>query len=522
MSSPELLPPSEQGLEEGLEALRGVLTVTEGRPVESELVFFDSFDALARSAGLSVVHERPIDDPAGLARLLVRKRDGGAEQAAATMLAPTAPLRVAELPPGPLRDALSSVLDVRALLPLAHIRMRTRLFRVLDTEGKTVVRLTREDSSLVTPGGWESPLRPRVRLEPVRGYDDELSDVLEALRQIGYAAPEEPLVDEAVRAAGGNPEGTGAKVNVKLVFSGRADAGAAAVLRRLTEVIEANWEGTVADIDPEFLHDLRVAVRRSRSVQRELKGVFPAERLRHFRGEFKWIQQMTGDSRDLDVYVMDFGTMREMVPEAMRDQLEPVLKVLKSRRIAARREMVRGLRSDRATQLPREWSAFLDELAGLPDDNARPDAQRAIGELSGARIRKVYRHMVRMGSAINSNTPAEEYHELRKKGKELRYLLELFGLALFPGDVVKPMIKTLKALQDVLGRHQDREVQVATLRALGEEVSSRPGGPDALMAMGVLIERLGADEQAARDEFSDVFADFADKPQRRLVKETFT
>jgi CHAD domain-containing protein len=521
VSSRELLPPRELALEEAVQALRGVLAITEGSPVESELVFFDTVDALARSAGLSVVHERPIDDPAGLARLVVDERDGGAEQAAATMLAPTAPLRATELPPGPLRDVLSSVLDVRALLPLARVRQRTRVFRVLDAERKTVVRLTLEDSSLVTPSGWENRLRPRVRLEPVRGYEDELSDVRMALHRLGYAAAEEPLVDEAVRAAGGNPEGTGAKVQVKLVFAGRADAGAAAVLRRLAEVIEANWEGTIADIDPEFLHDLRVAVRRSRSVQRELKGVFPAEPLRHFRGEFKWVQQLTGDSRDLDVYVMEFDAMRDMVPEAMRDQLEPVLNVLNSRRIAARRDMVRGLRSERVAELRREWGAFLDELAGLPDDE-RPDAQRAIGDLSGARIRKVYRHMVRMGSAIGSDTPAEDYHELRKKGKELRYLLELFGLALFSADVVKPMIKTLKALQDVLGRHQDREVQVATLRALGEEVSSRPGGADALMAMGVLIERLGEDEQAARDEFGEVFADFAGKPQRRLVKETFT
>ncbi len=34
-----------------------------------------------------------------------------------------------------------------------------------------------------------------------------------------------------------------------------------------------------------------------------------------------------------------------------------------------------------------------------------------------------------MGGAIDESSPAEAYHELRKKGKELRYLLELFGAA---------------------------------------------------------------------------------------------
>jgi CHAD domain-containing protein len=125
--------------------------------------------------------------------------------------------------------------------------------------------------------------------------------------------------------------------------------------------------------------------------------------------------------------------------------------------------------------------------------------------------------MVRMGDAIDASSTAEDYHELRKQGKELRYLLELLGAPLYPGEVVKPMIKSLKSLQDVLGRHQDREVQVALVRSLAPEV----GEPEALMAMGALIGRLTDDERAARGEFAGRFAEFASMQQRRLVKETF-
>ena len=83
----------------------------------------------------------------------------------------------------------------------------------------------------------------------------------------------------------------------------------------MLEVIEANLEGTIADIDSEFLHDLRVSVRRSRSVQRELKRVFPPDELAHYRAEFRWLQQATGDVRDLDVHVLEFDDMRALVPE---------------------------------------------------------------------------------------------------------------------------------------------------------------------------------------------------------------
>jgi CHAD domain-containing protein len=130
--------------------------------------------------------------------------------------------------------------------------------------------------------------------------------------------------------------------------------------------------------------------------------------------------------------------------------------------------------------------------------------------------------MVKTGRAIDDSSPPEALHELRKQGKELRYLLELFGLPLHPGEVVKPFVRALKSLQDTLGAHQDREVQIATLRSLRDEVSTLRGGAGALMAMGVLIEHLGGDERAARAEFAQRFASFASRSQRALVRETFS
>jgi CHAD domain-containing protein len=182
--------------------------------------------------------------------------------------------------------------------------------------------------------------------------------------------------------------------------------------------------------------------------------------------------------------------------------------------------MASGLRSERAGSLLRRWSGFLEELEGLPEAD-RPDAARPISSVAGERITKVYRRMVKMGRAIDEGSPAEAYHELRKKGKELRYLLELLGAPVYPDEVVKPMIKSLKALQDVLGRHQDREVQVATLSSLRDDVAAVMGGTRALMAMGTLVASLGEDELAARSDFSQRFSAFASKSQRKLVADTF-
>jgi CHAD domain-containing protein len=406
-----------------------------------------------------------------------------------------------------------------------HLHSRERLLAVLDDERKTVVRLALEETALVGSDGPDTALRPRLRITGIRGYGKELASVHDALvGELGFKPADQPLLDEAGRAAGGVPGGLPTKVDVPLTPDRRSDAAAVVVLRAMLEVIEANLDGTIADIDSEFLHDFRVSVRRSRSVQRELKRVFAPDDLAHYRAEFRWLQQATGDVRDLDVHVLEFDAMRALVggrgSEFMRDDLDPLLRVLRARRVKARRAMVRALRSQRTATLLSGWGSFLDGLEAMSEDE-RPDAARPIGEVSGERIRKVYRRMVTMGDAIDEASPAEAYHELRKKGKELRYLLELFGVPLFPDEVVKPMIKTLKALQDVLGRHQDREVQISLLRSLGPEVGEAPGGQAALMAIGALVARLGEDERAARGEFAGRFAEFASKEQRRLVKETF-
>jgi len=519
MKSTDLLAPADLTPEEAVRELRDALTLGSAKMHESERRYLDTFDGRVRAAGLVAVHEPAVGGQSP-GRLSLLDSQTGEECAVATSPAPAGPLQALLLPPGPLRDRLAPILEDRALLPLVRIDTRVRGLGVLDAAGKTVVRLVLQEPTLVSDSGWRRPLRQRLSLAPVRGYKQEFARVSSVLKQRGFDPAERPLVDEAVIAGGGKPGGISSKVEVKLAPTQRADAAAAAVLRRLAEVMTANLEGTIADLDPEFLHDFRVSVRRSRSVQRELRGAFPADALSHFRSEFRWLQLITGDSRDLDVYVLEFEAMRALVPEPMRADLDLLRKVLLARRLLARRAMVRELRSERATNLGRDWEAFLEALVGLPDDG-RPDAGRAIGELAGERIAKVYRRMVKLGSAIDADTRPEAYHDLRKQGKELRYLLELFGAALFPSDVVKPMIKTLKALQDVLGRHQDRQVQVATLQGFSDEVSARSGGAAALMAIGVLVERLQEDERAARAEFAERFAGFSAKAQRRTVKAVF-
>jgi hypothetical protein len=368
------------------------------RPRTARRTFFDTFDGRLHANGLTLVHEGE--------RLVLRKSE---RERSAETVGSRRPGRLLarELPEGPLREALAPLCGVRALIPTASLRGRRRLLRVLDGERKTVVRLMAEEAA---------PLRPRLHVMPVRGYDKALRRVRGTLEDdLRLARAPEPLQDEAVLRHGGTPGGVSSKVAVAFAPDLRADRAAAALALRLVTVIEANLPGTVRDVDPEFLHDLRVAVRRTRSLQRELRWVFPPERLARFRAEFRLLQQATGPTRDLDVWLDELAAAPE-------PDLDPLRAVLAERRARERAAMERALRSARTRRLLEEWPAFVSGLADAPV-GGREDALRPIASVAGERIARVYERLARMGAAIDDRSPPEALHELRKKGKELRYLL---------------------------------------------------------------------------------------------------
>lgn len=426
---------------------------------------------------------------------------------------------VEDLPAGPLRDHLTPLVEMRALLPLARVQVDVQPLQVRNADLKTVVRLRLATQAALDTEGDAVPLTPRLEVTGVLGYTRPLARVVSVLTtEAGLVEAPGSLADEAIAASGGDPEGIRTKVRVELRPDQRTDKAAVAVLRDLAGMVEANLPGTLADHDTEFLHDLRVAVRRSRSVLRELKGAFPPERLARQRDALKWIQAITGPTRDLDVQLLDWEHLLSSVPAERHAALLPVRSLLGRHRTAALRTLKRELRS--ATYRD-AWASYREFLSGkLGPAAERPDAKRPIVEVAGGRIRTVYARMVKAGSAIDDASPADDLHDLRKRGKELRYLLELFG-SLWPPDVVKPMVKSLKGLQDVLGLHQDREVQADHLRGLADELSKEVGGPEALLVLGVLVDQLDAEQRAARDQFAERFAAFASTDTQELVTRTF-
>src|SRR5262249_11348960 len=161
----------------------------------------------------------------------------------------------------------------------------------------------------------------------------------------------------------------------------------------------------------EFLHDLRIAVRRTRSALKLAGDVLPGDLASLFRAEFKWLSDLTTPTRDLDVYLLGYSGMAGGLIAASPDELRPFPDHLQPGRVAAQRKLVRGLRSARFSGLAREWR---EALAAAAVGRTRPSVAR----LAAARIARAHRRVIRDGSAIGATSPPESLHELRKRCKE--------------------------------------------------------------------------------------------------------
>ena len=417
-----------------------------------------------------------------------------------------------------LRDRLSPVMEMRALLPVVRLNLERRRYPVRDARDKIVVHLSVCTATVSDPASGQAyPLAPRLVLEALKGYDKEASRVRDHFEeQTSLTEAETSLLDAGLRAIGREPRDYSSKLALRLSPSMPADEATRRILSHLLATLEANESGVREDIDSEFLHDFRVAVRRTRSALGQIKGALPAAARDHFRAEFAWLQQATGPARDLDVYLLNMPDYAASLPEAACADLEPLRAFLERRRDTAYQDLIAELDSDRYRRLLDDWHAFLER-----EDESGPRGDWSAPALADQRIHRMYRRLLREGEAIGPESPGGELHEMRKTCKKLRYLMEFFR-SLYPKAGIEGSIKTLKRLQENLGDFHDLHVQREALQSFAQDMTTAGEAPPAtLIAMGRLVDDLERRERRTRDEFAERFARFAHKKNRRRFERLF-
>ncbi len=405
---------------------------------------------------------------------------------------------------GPVKQRLAAVSGLRAFLPIGEFRFCTGTWLMLDDERKTVARL---HSFLFRRKKRQAQF---LLVEPVRGYDEELAVLVSALEKVVIENDFSTCL--GVKSFGYNP-----KPALQLDGEAGAKKTANTIISAFIQVARMNEKGIQADYDTEFLHDYRVGFRKVRSVVSLFKGIYSQEDTDYLKREFADIMQVTGRMRDLDVYLLDREKYYSMVPDAAHGGLDILFAHLVSERKQLHKKLCKTLKTKGYTKRVKSLATgFADDLWG-----SGPLAEKRSHAFACTLISKRYRKVCSIARTIDDNTPDEVVHNLRIHCKKLRYLMEFFT-PIFAREI-KGLIKSLKVLQDNLGRFNDYSVQQESLAAfLDQNLIKGKDRVRVAESIGALTAMLNLLQKEERAKVVENFSRFDSRETRARFKNLFS
>ncbi|MGI8457704.1 MAG: CHAD domain-containing protein [Propionibacteriaceae bacterium] len=367
--------------------------------------------------------------------------------------------------PRELTSRINGLLGGRALRPVARVQTVRRLQRLRDVdddivleiaddqvEGTAYERLAEAAAADSTPR-VERWREVEVEVGPA-GNEDSLAVVATALTDAGAQRSVHP--SKLTRLIGRPLPRAEVGPLADLVAAFVADQCAAIVMGDVA---------LRAELDEQEVHDVRVAVRRLRSVLRTFGDVVVGDPTA-LDEDLRWYANLLGEIRDGDVLRARFAAEIAALPAA--DVVGPVEEelhaVLTERRVQAVTRWERARRTARYRRVLGTVGSWFDAVPLVP----------GVAELTVDDGLKVLRKAERTADkrlAVAENS-ARRLHRARKAAKRLRYTADLLAPA---WPAARKTAKRAKKRQTLLGHHQDEIVAVDFLRELGTQVGATPG-----------------------------------------------
>ncbi|MCB1915487.1 MAG: CHAD domain-containing protein [Rhodocyclaceae bacterium] len=337
---------------------------------------------------------------------------------------------------------------VSALEAIFVTEFRRETFRCRPhTEASVLVMI---DHGTITAGGRTAPIC-EVELELERGQAPDLFELAASLaHDIALRPINESKAARGLRLFHGD-EQMPKRAGPSPVGAGDSPLGA---FRRIAEDCldqwQANAHGAAVDHAPEFIHQIRVSLRRLRSALRLFEPALPPDWVARWSTEFSEAADELGEARDIDVL------HEELIVPILEDPLCPAqVQELNEAVVAARNRAREHVRSHmEGTGQGRRMLTFAAELNRLEANPLDASADlTAFARLQLDVLRKRARKRWRKARAGD----IAQLHALRISLKKLRYAIEFFT-PLFPRKPVKRFIAKLARAQEHLGYLNDIEV----------------------------------------------------------------
>jgi CHAD domain-containing protein len=234
----------------------------------------------------------------------------------------------------------------------------------------------------------------------------------------------------------------------------------------LAEVLRVRFEEVVryrdAALDPERIdgvHDMRVAIRRLRSVIRDFGEITDKFPLKNLRKRLKRLADSLGSVRDADVFITTLEKLSARdVDDEVRKGIESIMTDRREAREAALKDLEQEISPEKILDLESRFDAALGESLkqrGLYQVGRIEDAAERI-------ISKCRKEFLDQGEAIYYPHSIQRLHRMRISGKHLRYAVELFLDVL--GEGAEELADETKKMQGHLGDVHDCDVWTNQLR----------------------------------------------------------
>jgi CHAD domain-containing protein len=423
-----------------------------------------------------------------------------------------------DFPPSAFQSLLKKVIDVRALLALFRWDIQSTPGFLLNNDEKRVIRIS-FNKTYLNQGKKKVQFRNSLSLQSIRGYGQDLQRALDAVH--GFSVKAEPGSDflQALSQLNFRPGKYSSKITIRLKKTETSREAARKILNQFLRIMRQNEKGIIDDIDTEFLHDYRVAIRRTRSFLSQAKGIFPHEKTRYFRQKLGEMQRKTNRLRDLDVYLLNRENYLAVLPDSLKKGVEPLFAALKKEREQELNKVRENLGDMDTRQLLKEWEQFL-KTTEMPET---PNSHGAIHPFSRKIIKNRLRRVLKKGNKLLDHEPEDEaLHSLRIDCKKLRYLLEFFS-SLYDANGINILVKQLKSLQNLLGDYNDLSVQISDLSGRLKNLSKvSENSIEQAAAFGGLLTFFKQKKTELRNNFSQVFREFSDVSHLNIYDQLFS
>ncbi|MCM2551914.1 CHAD domain-containing protein [Burkholderia glumae] len=340
-------------------------------------------------------------------------------------------------------------------------------------EDRAPVELTLDDLSWRTAAGAGRHCELRLAVaDPgdAAGRIAALRALFDAARELSGAGPAflkpASLVDLA--CAGRLPDHDGGPSYAAPVELGRLSTQREALFV-LGANVAAQWLGNDAGVrdsnDPEYVHQMRVALRRLRTLMRLFKDFADAAYRDAFAADMKWLGTQLGVVRDWDVCVSETlpGLAEADTDIAEAPGWAATLDAAAQQRDVARSELRQAVASSRYARLVLGWIEWLCVLSLGSDADATRKQRRSLRRHAAKRVEHLFARLYG-APKLTSIDPAER-HRVRIDAKRLRYALEFFA-SITARSTRDKLLKRVSRLQGTLGDANDAQVALHHLERL--------------------------------------------------------